>query len=41
MISEPPPDAEARKARRILWWCIGTVIAFNLGLLLFILLPRR
>lgn len=37
---ESPQAAEARRARRLLRWVIGAVIAFNLGLLLYLFLPR-
>ncbi|MCX8157929.1 MAG: hypothetical protein N3J91_16065 [Verrucomicrobiae bacterium] len=33
-------EAAARRARRVLRWVIGAVIAFNVGLLLYLFLPR-
>jgi len=33
-------DAQRRRAQRILRWIIGAVIVFNLGVILWLFLPR-
>lgn len=38
--SVSPEEAARRRAQRLLRWVIGGVIAFNVGLLLWLFLPR-